>query len=145
MFDRDEQEISRFIAEGLDAVLSGKATLDQVLAAHPSQAAAIKPSLEAGLWLGERRAQVSARPGFVAPNEHAARAPPASAGGLLEGDSNEVMGAPGNVKKTHSVWAPPSKTPSRPKVREKRLGRRPKPRGGRERALRASPRAVRFS
>ncbi len=66
MFDRDEQEISQIIDNGLEAIRAGRATLDQVLEQHPLQAEAIRPELEAGLWLVGKRKEVDARPGFVA-------------------------------------------------------------------------------
>ena len=66
MFERDEQEISRIIAEGLEAIQSGEKTLEEVLAENPEQAAAIRPELEAAGWLISQQAEVSTRPGFVA-------------------------------------------------------------------------------
>lgn len=66
MLDRDEQEISQIISEGLDAILSGEKTLEEVLAAHPEQAEVIRSELEAASWLTSQQAEVSPRPGFVA-------------------------------------------------------------------------------
>jgi hypothetical protein len=65
VFDRDEQEISQVIENGLEAILSGSATLDSVIAQHPEQADVIRPELEGALWLVSRREEVESRPGFV--------------------------------------------------------------------------------
>lgn len=65
MFDKDDQENSQLIDTSLEAVLSGKATLEQVLAEHPEQAAMLRPELEAAMWLVSRRDQVSPRAGFI--------------------------------------------------------------------------------
>lgn len=66
MFDKDDQEISQLIDASLEAVLSGKATLEQVMAEHPQQADALRREIEAAMWLVARREQVAARPGFTA-------------------------------------------------------------------------------
>jgi len=66
VFDRDEQEISQIIETGLESILTGAATLEQVLAEHPGQAEEIRGELEGALWLISRRQEVEARPGFVA-------------------------------------------------------------------------------
>ncbi len=65
MFDRDEQEISQIIENGLEAILGGSATLEGVVALHPEQAEVIRPELEGALWLVSQRQEVEARPGFV--------------------------------------------------------------------------------
>ncbi len=65
MFDRDEQEISQIIENGLEAILSGGATLESVVAQHPEQAEIIRPELEGALWLVSQRQEVEPRPGFV--------------------------------------------------------------------------------
>lgn len=66
MFDRDEQDISRIIAEGLEAILSGTSTMEEVIAAHPEQEALLRTELESARWLVARQGEVSSRPGFVA-------------------------------------------------------------------------------
>jgi hypothetical protein len=65
VFDRDEQEISQIIESGIAAILSGQATLEEVLAAHPAQADELRGELAGALWLVARQAEVAARPGFV--------------------------------------------------------------------------------
>ena len=65
MFDRDEQEISQIIENGLEAILSGTATLESVVGQYPQQAEVIRPELEGALWLISQRQEVEARPGFV--------------------------------------------------------------------------------
>lgn len=66
MFDKDDQEISQRIDAALAAVLSGKATIEQVLARDPDHAAVLRPELEAALWLISQKEQVAPRSGFVA-------------------------------------------------------------------------------
>ena len=66
MFDRDEQEISQIVERGLEAIQSGQATLEQVLAQRPEQAEVIRAELEAALWLVARREEVAPRVGYVA-------------------------------------------------------------------------------
>ncbi len=71
MFDRDEQEISQIIDNGLEAIRTGRATLEQVLeqqellGQHPLQAEALRAELKAGVWLIAKRKEVEPRPGFV--------------------------------------------------------------------------------
>ncbi len=65
MFDQDDQEISEILETGLEAVLSGSATVEQVLAQHPEQAAILRSEFESALWLVSQRDQVSPRAGFV--------------------------------------------------------------------------------
>lgn len=65
MFDRDEQEISQIIENGLEAILSGTATLESVVGQYPQQAEVLRPELEGALWLVSQRQEVETRPGFV--------------------------------------------------------------------------------
>lgn len=65
MFDKDEQEFSQILETGLDAILSGEATLEQVLAEHPDQASQLRPELESALWLYSAREKIAPRPGFI--------------------------------------------------------------------------------
>jgi hypothetical protein len=65
VFDQDEQEISQIIESGIEAILAGRSTLEQVLAEHPGQAEEIRGELEGALWLMSRQSEVEARPGFV--------------------------------------------------------------------------------
>lgn len=66
MFDRDEQETSQIIETGLEAILSGRETLEQVIAEYPDQAEILRPELESALWLVNRQTEIAPRPGFVA-------------------------------------------------------------------------------
>lgn len=66
MFDRDEQEISQILETGLEAVRTGKTTLDHFTAEYPGQATTIRPEIEAALWLASYQEHLAPRPGFVA-------------------------------------------------------------------------------
>lgn len=65
MFDQDEQDFSQIVEAGVELILSGKATLEQVLARYPDQAEEIRPELEVAIWLSSRSQEVAPRPGFV--------------------------------------------------------------------------------
>jgi hypothetical protein len=65
MFDQEEQDFSQIVETGLELILSGKATLEQVLARYPDRAQAMRPELEAAIWLASRSQEVTPRPGFV--------------------------------------------------------------------------------
>jgi len=66
VFDKDEQKISRIIDQGLEDILSGEASLGDVLRRHPELAAQIQPELEAALWLVARQGQLEPDSEFVA-------------------------------------------------------------------------------
>jgi hypothetical protein len=65
VLDKDEQEISQIIEDSLAEILSGRASLEDVLERHPTLVAVLRPELESALWLISQREQVRARPGFV--------------------------------------------------------------------------------
>lgn len=65
MFDRDDQEISQIIEEGLEAVLSGEETLESFIAQHPEHAAAIRAELELAVMLVSYKEQVKPRAGYL--------------------------------------------------------------------------------
>ncbi len=50
----------------LEKILSGQGTLDSVLAEVPDQAVALRPELEAAIWLASLRPALDPRPGFMA-------------------------------------------------------------------------------
>ena len=65
MFDKDDQDISQIIETSLDAVVSGRATLDEIVAQHPEHADVLRSELEVALWLVSRKEQVAPRPNYV--------------------------------------------------------------------------------
>lgn len=65
MLDSDGQEISQILEESLKAILTGQASLGDILRQHPHLASTLQPEIEAALWVLAREQQVSARPGFI--------------------------------------------------------------------------------
>lgn len=65
MSEQEEQEISQIIDTGLESILSGKMTLEQVLEQHPDQAELIRSEIEPAMWLVSKQSEVAPRAGFV--------------------------------------------------------------------------------
>ena len=61
----DEQEISQLIETSLEAILSGRASLDDILKQNPEYADQLRVELESAVWLVSKRDTLRARPGFV--------------------------------------------------------------------------------
>lgn len=66
MLNMDEQEFSQLIETSFEAILSGSASLEDILKQHPGEAELLRPELESALWLVRKQDYVRARPGFVA-------------------------------------------------------------------------------
>jgi len=60
-----ESEISQIIEKGLEEILAGKATVEDVIHRHPDQSEELRLELDAALWLISQREKLSPRPGFV--------------------------------------------------------------------------------
>lgn len=58
-------EKSDLLAFALDKIENGQETIDSFLAQIPDQAEALRPELEAALWLRGRKSSLEARPGFL--------------------------------------------------------------------------------
>jgi hypothetical protein len=65
VFEKHEQEISQIIEENLEAILSGKRSMEEVLQRHPQHAAGLRRAFEAATWLHAGRGDVAPRPGFI--------------------------------------------------------------------------------
>lgn len=63
--NKQDQEIERIIETSLPAIENGQETLDSILAQHTDLAEALRPQLEAALWLRSRRAALEARPAYL--------------------------------------------------------------------------------
>ncbi len=66
MFAKNEQEFSQIVEDNLDAVLSGRSSIDQVLQQYPQHDPGLRRELESAVWLHSRREQIQSRPGFTA-------------------------------------------------------------------------------
>ena len=62
--------IEKIIEDSLLAISDGRETLASILEKHPKEASAIRPRLEAALWLAEARKAHNPRPGFVTSSRH---------------------------------------------------------------------------
>lgn len=65
MFEKNEPEISHIVEESLQAVLSGRASIEDEVQRHPQHAAELRRELEAAAWLNARRDELKIRPGYV--------------------------------------------------------------------------------
>lgn len=64
MFEQ-EKEISQIIEKGLEEILAGSATVEEVARRHPDQSEELRLELDAALWLISRGEKLSPRPGFI--------------------------------------------------------------------------------
>ena len=65
MYERDELDLSNIIEESLEAIQSGKSSLEDVLKQHPDLAPLLRPELEIATWLSASRPEVAPRPSFI--------------------------------------------------------------------------------
>ena len=63
--DKIMEDQSTLLDGYLQELVSGEESLESLLARDPEKTEALRPELEAGLWLGERREVFEPRPGFV--------------------------------------------------------------------------------
>jgi hypothetical protein len=70
VFDNDDRGISQIVEAGLEEILSGRASLDDIIRRNPTIAAELRPELEAALWLVSKREQVQTRPGYIAASKN---------------------------------------------------------------------------
>jgi hypothetical protein len=60
-----EHRIDKIIETYLPAIARGQETIDSILEKYPKYASALRPRLEAAIWLQQVRLSVSTRPGFI--------------------------------------------------------------------------------
>ncbi len=63
--DKQARKIASIIEASLPALESGQETLDSILARHSDLSEALRPQLEAALWLRRSRPQLEARPAYL--------------------------------------------------------------------------------
>jgi hypothetical protein len=61
----DRQDIEEILQDSLEALLSGEAELDGLLARYPQYSEELKPRLEAVMWLEKRKPALDPPPGFI--------------------------------------------------------------------------------
>ncbi len=66
---RDER-IEKIIEDSLLAIINGQETIETVLERYPKEASAIRPEIEAALWLADTGKSLDPRPGFIASSRH---------------------------------------------------------------------------
>ena len=59
------EELEQIFETCLEQIQSGHETIESALARYPEAAEALRPHLEAALWLEERKGSLDPRPGFV--------------------------------------------------------------------------------
>jgi len=62
---KESRNIEWILQDSLEALLTGEAELDALLARYPEHREELQPRLEAVLWLDERKAALDPPPGFV--------------------------------------------------------------------------------
>jgi hypothetical protein len=65
-----DRRIEKIIENSLPAIQSGQETIDSILQMHPKDASAIRPGLEAALWLTKANKSLDPRPGFISSSRH---------------------------------------------------------------------------
>jgi Domain of unknown function (DUF5667) len=82
-----DESIEEIFGSCLEAVESGRETIDQAVARYPDQADELRPLLETAVWFAGHKAVVAPRPGFIA----------ASKGRLLAEIKQSQVAAPAQV------------------------------------------------
>ena len=59
------EELEQIFETCLAQIQTGHETIDSALARYPEEAEALRPRLEAALWMDERKGSLDPRPGFV--------------------------------------------------------------------------------
>jgi len=64
------KQIQAIVDEAFPRLAAGEISLEAVLAAHPEEAAILRPQLESALWLSAQQNKLAPRPGYVSSSRH---------------------------------------------------------------------------